>query len=448
MTVCFYEEGVLNDYRALIEEQLFKQVHAGNIWDDEQIQITPFLIKKKYSPELLQLILSSKAYYHAVTDLISLGLTQDIPEFFADTKKLSELEFLHAIKNNSIKQMCLIFWVKGTLSTNDYADLIKAGETYPLLADTLIALDKTGEFPIQSLKAWALNPQKHLQQSIIHHFGKEFPVNKVILAKLNVNELEGLSRAFTVLKLKTDGRKEHYELAARDNQQGSLLRLFLPSLAQGTRQEAHDAVIDLLYEGVQKGPMALGKRISIIKDEGLRTEALKLQDRLLCAKQLQDLGFPHEQVFFVANAKDEEANKLRYVILKVEAQCKIILERLLRENKFDTQRKSWQEAEKKYRQALYQMAYQGIKDPDFDFKFQLHKEQEKALKIVDPEIKSFAYKCLIVIANVFITALTFALANEYKYRKTGNFWFFNQTTSGEELRALERDLNVRIRPTK
>lgn len=443
MTVHFHEAQVLKEYRAVLQEQLFKKVRAGQFFDEQQIQVTPFIIKKKYTVELLQHILSKEAYYNAVAELITLGLTQDIPEFFANAEKLKELELIHSVKDKSVIQICLIFWVKGTLSTQEYTDLIQAAQRYPLLAETLIALDKTGEFSIESLKTCAFNPRKQLRHSVIHHFGSEFSMKQETLSSLDTRELERLSQALTILKSKVKVTQDLAELAARNNQQGYLLRLFLPSFARVTNKEHRDFLIDLLYEGVQKGPITLGKRVVDIKEEPLRIEALKLQERLLCARQVQNLEFPNEHISFAA-ADNEDANKWRYVILKVEAQCKAIHERLLRANKSEAQKIAWQGVDKKYRQALYQIAYQSIENPAFDFKTHLNKEQEKVLAIVDPKITSWIYNALVVIANIFITALTLALANEYKYRKTGNFWFFNQTTSGEEVRALGKDLTERF----
>lgn len=446
MTLCFYENALLKKHRALLQELLINKTIEGQIWNDAQIELTPSLIKANYSPKLIELILSKQAYYDAVVDLQVLGLTQDIPEHFAHPVKLKELEFLKAVAAKSIKYMCLIFWVKGSLSSQDYTLLINAAKDYPLLAKTLIALDKTGEYHIKDLQEWALNEKEQLQQSIIHHYGERFPINNAILNKLDDSSLKRLSLAFKILAGKENISKKSYELVVRDSPQGYLLRLFLPSFATIIDSEQRNDLIDLLYEGVQKGPITLSKRVAVIKDEALKIEALKLQDRLLCAKQMQKLNFSNERISFVADAYNPAASKLRDVILKVEAQCKKIHERLLRENHSPVQQKSWQEAEKQYRVSLYEIAYQALTEPGFDFKKHLNKEQKKVLKIVDPQIKSWAYKCLIVIANVFIMALTLALANQIKFNKTGNFWFFNCTKSGEELSALGQELNEQIKP--
>ncbi len=447
MTICFYEQGVLNEYRELIQAELFKKTLAGSIWNEEQIQLVPFLLGKKYAPDLFQLILSKNAYYSAVTELVTLGLTQDIPEYFLKADKLRELEFIEKVKDTSLKQLCLIFWVKGTLSYAEYQTIIKASQTYPLLAETLIALDKTGEVSIADLKDWVLDPQKHLQQSIIHHFASDYPVNKATLNKFTVNELALLNQSFVILKGKKNVTPITYDVVARDNPQGQLLRLFLPSFTLMHNLSYRDNLIDLLYVGIQKGPVSMDKQISTLTDNRLKSAASKLRDRLICAKQMQKLGLTDDIISFAAEPQQEGAKKFRHVILKIEAECKTINARL-DANADIKQRKAWQDAEIEYRQILYALAYKAIKEPSYQFEPVLEQAQNKILNIVDPEIKSWLQKTLILLANVFIFIVTGSYANRQKEARTGNFWFFNHTSSGEELRAVEQDIKEQIRGPK
>ncbi|MCL5272351.1 MAG: hypothetical protein M1486_03405, partial [Gammaproteobacteria bacterium] len=76
--------------------------------------------------------------------------------------------------------------------------------------------------------------------------------------------------------------------------------------------------------------------------------------------------------------------------------------------------------------------------------FKINQAEAKILNIVDPEIKSWFQKILIVIANILITTLTLGIANDIKERETRNYWFFNQTRSGEDLRALNQDVKTLI----
>ena len=440
MTVNFYAAHLLNGQYAILDE-LFKRVHAGFILDEVQIALVPFLVRKKYSAELIRLILSDRVYYHTVAELVTLGLTQDIAQLFSNNHKLKELEELSSIKDKKIMQMCLIFWFKGTIPLAEYSKLIAAGNAFPLLAETVIALDKRGELSLEQLKSWALVPKKQLLHSILHHYAAELPINEQALQVLDEVELERLSRACSIVSSK----KELFELCTRNNPQGYLLRLFLSSFTAVANQEHRSILVDLLYIGVRKGSISLSKQVSALQNPELKVHAENLQERLLCAKTLHNLKFSDELISFVAGVTPISA-RLRDVILKVEQQCKVIHARLLRENKPLTQKNAWQNAEHLYRKNLYQLAYQALKNPGVDFKACLKQEQEKILKCVDPEIKSWAYQAVMLIANVFITALTLGLANQIKYHKTGNMWFFNQSNSGEELRALERDVLKQIGP--
>lgn len=453
MTVYFYEQNLLDKHRTFLNEQLFSKTLTGTLWNDDQLKLLPFLLKKKYTPELCQLILSEKAYYSAVTILIAHGFTQDVPVHFTKPDKLKELEFINQtiIKESSketaqqTQELCAIFWVKGELSYDEYQRIIKASATHPLMATTLIALDKSATVSIEELKALALNPQKHLQQSILHHFSSEqLAINKTALNKLNVTELERLSLSFNVLKSAGYTSADLYDQTLKSK--GQLLRIFLPRLQEVLPLAHRKALIDLLFLGEQKELVSQGKAVFAIKEPELQKRAIELHEHFSCAKQLQKLGFNDDTIFLAAQPHDEGAYKLRQIIMKVEAQCKEIHERLLSSSANYDKVQQWQKIETQYRQTLYSIAYDAIIKPEVDFRPRFNQMQNKALDIVDPEIKSMMQKALIFIANFFITVLSLGIANEVKYKKTGNYWFFNQTTSGEELRALDQEYSAIITP--
>lgn len=138
----------------------------------------------------------------------------------------------------------------------------------------------------------------------------------------------------------------------------------------------------------------------------------------------------------------EDANRLRHITVTVEATCKKIQKQLSQSDASSAQRAAWSSAEEEYKKALYELAYFAIQDPTIAIQPKLKTLQDKILNVVDPEIRSWAHKALIVIANIFIAAFTFTLANQIKYQKTGNFWFFNQSASGEVVRALGREIEA------
>ena len=323
-------------------------------------------------------------------------------------------------------------------------------------------MDKTGTVSIKQLKALALNPQKHIQKSILYHFSDQLKLNESVLNALDIEELNCLIHAFTVLKSNAGTKADMYDLAVKKNEQGQLLRLFLPHLAGIADPVYTKVLIDLLYLGIKRGPVSQGKAIASIKDKEfqelkdkelqelklkeLQGLAIDLHERFVCSKTIQTLGFKSDIISLAAKPKDDSASKFRQIILRVEDQCKQIYARLQSSSPDKQKAHAWQNTEKEYRKTLYTIASKAISDPDYDFRSQLDLEQTKILKIVDPEIKSLVETVLVVIANIFISVLTLGIANEIKYRKTGNYWFFNHSASGEELRALDKELTGIISP--
>lgn len=445
ITLHCYEQGILNDYRDVVQAQLIDKARVGTIFNDEQIQLAIMLIQKKYPSGLMQQILGQHAYYTAVKELINLELTEDIPTFFANPVKLAELALFDTVAESDLKQLCLIFWVKGRLHESEYKAIIKAGETYHLLANTLIALDKSGEVSINELKTLALNPQKHLQQSIIHHFAQDYPVNKVVLDKLSVRELTRLNEAFVVLKGRTAVEPVVFDEAARDNGQAELLRLLLPTLSTIYKQAYQDQLIDLLYVGIQTGSITLDKQIAKLEDPKLKALAMDLRNRVLCAKQMQKLDLGDELISMAAAPYGDEAMRFRKVILRVEEACKKINTHLdVKAN--EKQRKNWQDAELGYRKSLYMLVYKVIKDPSYVYAPDLEATQRAMLQNVEPEVKSWLQKILNVVANAFLYALGLA---SHAYEKKPNIaWFVNRTDSGDDLRHLDKDIQEPLRRPK
>lgn len=446
MVVHFHETKILAQFRELLNKHYFAPTANGLVWTEEQIKLAPFLMKNYRSLPIDQ-ILSEGAYYNAILELIDLGLSQDIPLLFSNPEKLAQLHDFEKNNDSDLKQLALIFWVKADLSAEEYQNLIKAAKTYPLMAKTLVLLDKTAEYSIQDLKDLVLNPTQHLQQAILLNFKSDFPINDSSLTRLSAVELQRLTQSYMVLRgLNKVGGNLHYKLL-QNTPQGDLLRLFIPHFILEPNLEYRADLINFLFIGIQKGPISLDIQIATLTDDKLKKEALKLIDRICCAKQMQQLGFNDEYIVFAANPRNSKASHFRSVVLQVEAQCKKIQQHLLSSNVYPQHKNDWQAAEKEYRKSLYKIAFEALNNPDFDLKPHLKKTQKKVLALVDPEIKSWVQKALIIIANVFISALTLGIANEYKYRKTGNYWFFNQTSSGEKLRALEKDFINLLVPT-
>lgn len=443
MLVVLYEEGILEEQRALLEHYQLIRVLSGLMWDDTQIKLIPFMVQRGYDLNLIQSILIRESYYHCIYLLKELGLTEDIPLFFDNLEKREQFNFIDGLSDKSIKKLCLVFWAKGNLSLAEMKQIVNAALHYPMLAETLLALDKTHTITIQNLQKLALSPKEHQQKSILHHFNEEFRnyrLNKSDLMQLDVADLTALTHSFRILKEAGITAPDAYRLVLKKNSPGQLARLFLPELDRISDNAQRKALIKLLYVGIQKGVMIQGKELLEITDKDLSAHARHLRERFICVKQMQDLGFNKEIINFTANINNPRAKRFREVIMRVEEKCKGVHERLRKSPADRDKVGRWQRADDEYRKTLYSIAYDGIMQRSENLHARMKQAEQKILDIVDPEITSWLQKILIVIANIVITACTLGWANDIKEKNTGNYWFFTQTRSGEELRALDKEV--------
>lgn len=443
MVIVFYEENTLDQNRHLLQEhELIRQL-STLMWDDTQIKLIPFLIQNRFSINQIKELLFQESYYRSIFNLVEFGFTQDVPELLADQEKKEQLKFINNLTDDNCRKLCLIFWLKGNLSIKEIQEVVKASNEYPLLAETLIALDKTKTISIKQLKKLALDPQKHQQESILYHYATQFQtygLRKSELSKLNLDDLSALSRSFKLLKGTGITSDAAYRLVLKNNEKGQLLRLLLPQLAKIESRSHREVLINLLYTGVQKGVVTQGKALLQITDPDLLVLAKKLRERFICVQQLQDLGFRKDIISFAGEENNVGASRFRYVIMRVEEKCKDIHEKLLKSSIDRDKVGNWQNADEKYRQTLYSIAYDGITKAGVDLHLKMKNAEKEILRIVDPEVKSLIHKVLVVIANIVITALTLGFANNLKESETGNYWFFNQTRSGEVVRALNKEV--------
>ena len=148
-----------------------------------------------------------------------------------------------------------------------------------------------------------------------------------------------------------------------------------------------------------------------------------------------------EIIAFAADEENPKASRFRQVILDVEEQCEAVHEKLSSAN--DKDKDKWQVAGPEYRKTMYDITYNGLKASQtdenvLDVKNKINKAEANILAIVDPEVTSWLRRILVVIANIVITGLTLGIANDYKLKRTGNYWFFNQTEFGEKFRGLDK----------
>ncbi|BCA97153.1 hypothetical protein TUM19329_35140 [Legionella antarctica] len=73
MVVLFYEEQVLNENRVFLQKNVFAKTMNGALWNSEQVQLIPFMLREHYDEKLLQLILAEETYYSSIQMLVKLG---------------------------------------------------------------------------------------------------------------------------------------------------------------------------------------------------------------------------------------------------------------------------------------------------------------------------------------------------------------------------------------
>ncbi|ARB92794.1 hypothetical protein [Legionella longbeachae] len=454
MILVFYKHGLLEKNGYLLNDPMLLQTYGSLMGDEAQIKLIPFLKNQKYPDGLMRQILSEPAYYKAIGMLVDLQpeLTEDVPEFFKDSKKLEDLNFIHSLSNDDTKRLCLLFWVYENFSEDGYEQIITATNHYPLLASTLVALEQTKTKTIDQLQALALNPKEHLRKSILHHFREELNTVHGVSANLRqlpVQDLEAASESLILLKKSKITAPQSYRLVLDKESKGHALRLLLPQLAKIKNEEHRKALIEILLVGAKFNVESQDKRVQAIKGpKELKELAIDIHECFKCIIQLQDFKCEKEAIKLVAQKDSEEAKRFRQVILCIMEQCKVVDDRLSGSQSYRHMFLQWEAEQKKYRKILYQIAYEGLTNPNANIRPKLQEAEDRILAIVDPEIKSDVYKALIVFANIIITALSLSLANVIKYKTTGNFWFFNQTRSGEELRALDREIFELIAPEK
>lgn len=217
MTMVYYEAEMLDANRDLLKDREFIKAYRGFMLDSTRIKLISFMYKNRaaYNDQLMTTILGEEAYYSAVSHLVEMGYIEDIPAFFQDQDKLKELKKIHEFKNADAQKLCLVFWIKGSLTQEGYSQIAAAAEQYPLMASTLVARDKTGiirtvkdhaeTIPKEVSGLWelALQPKKHLKKSIVHHFFPEEDEKHYVrtsgLKQLNLDELDSACKALSIL---------------------------------------------------------------------------------------------------------------------------------------------------------------------------------------------------------------------------------------------------------
>ncbi|USQ13666.1 hypothetical protein J2N86_13465 [Legionella lytica] len=477
MTAVLYEEefinkkkGALTANRQLLCPEFIKE-YSGFMWDREQITLLPILWQRKYSKELIHKILSNDFYFRPVSRLTqlkpdnghtqnvpSIGFTQHVPKFFEEPEKLNALEFINGISDVHAKDLCLIVWATNPLTIDGYKEIVAATHKYPLMASTLVTMAKNGTSPggFEGLRQLALTPDLHLKQSIIAHFFLASTESQYAksLNSMALDKLEAVSEALQVLRSSGVSDQADYRRVLGADKTGITLRTLLPSLAAIKDSEQRRVLVDVLYAGVKSDIPIQGDVVLKIKNQEHQAVAEKLRERFICVTQLQNLGFELDMIAFAAREHDKNAECFRKIILSVEDECKKISSRLSKSYFYLEMGKEWEKDEGNYRKSLYGIAYRALisvgdnAQAAFDeAKKQIHDVEQQMLATVDPapnpetsKILLFLSDALIVITNAVISLLSAGIFNYIKGNATGNYWFFNQTRSGEAVRMFSKEM--------
>jgi hypothetical protein len=452
MLIVWYEAKSLDKNRAILADSTLVWKLSGLIWDDLQIKIIPYLFEQKLHFEDIQHILFNEAFYKAANTLLELKFTQAFPKHIPNPEKRELLKLINSIKDESSRKLCLVFWVKEPgLNPDILHRIVEKLKAYPLLAETLLALDSTGNFHIKELFELMFDPKRQFIESIFHHYQEEFreySLKKAKLSHLSEQELDSLAKSFKVLEDNNYKTKEVYKVLIEEGVEAKILRQFLPGISEIPNPEYRKKLIQLLQIGVTNGFVIQGLKIAEITDPNLLALAKDLSERFICFKQLHTLKLKPEMVEFAGKQNDPNAQRFRQVIMKVEEECKIALKRLSESPKDKVVCSAWQKIESDYRLTLYSIAYDAVvRGASEDLKDRLKFAEMNTLEVVDPEIKQPLQLLLIVLANILITAFSLGYANRIKEKNTGNYWFFTQTKTGEEIRALHKDISCIIDET-
>ncbi|MGC1181802.1 hypothetical protein [Legionella sp.] len=330
MVLVYSEAGTLEKNYKLLDDQQFIKSFGAFMWSKEQIKLLSYFYDKSYEHQFIQLVLSEESYFSAVSrvELINPKLMSELPALFTREEKLKQLNYIHSLVDEDAKRLCLVFWIKSSLSLDKYKNIVAETEKYPLMASTLVALDTNNFVDEVKLEQLVFDRRKHLQKSIKHHFFSEknehYHCVVADIKKFNETELEMTSKALNVLRNSGITEYAAYHSVIVDEQAKSL-RLFLSQIATISNVHERKVLIKALYAANSK---AFQPPLVLQNDKAYLAAAKNLQERFMCVTLLQRLGFNDENSFWVAQEENKQAQCFRQIILRVETECDVISKRL------------------------------------------------------------------------------------------------------------------------
>ncbi|WP_131781976.1 hypothetical protein [Legionella gresilensis] len=153
-----------------------------------------------------------------------------------------------------------------------------------------------------------------------------------------------------------------------------------------------------------------------------------------------------ELVKFLMQTNKEKALFIN-VINILEYECHKIRARLRQElpDKLD----KIEQEEKIYRRKMYSIIFKQINSPNSEkHLLKAIKEAEQPfLAVANIDYHPWLRCTLAIITNIVALLLTGSLANICHYKRSGDFFFFQHTTSGEKIKALDINITEQLKPT-
>lgn len=447
-----------------IEHPDFKALTLLNFClDERKFGLLSFLLKSKVDPSLYERCLTAEVYGSAVLLLAQLGAKDRIAEFIDDPEHYAALKQIHDLKQEKKQNLCLYFYLQG-LAPDEYLQIVDKLQKLPHLADTLLHLRDKKQYSLEELKTVALMSLSYKKEYFLYEYDGELSalnvedtedaglgqeaedagMNKRTLnafkeATFSEKDIEELQQSFQCLK---NSNVKDTKLLSRllDKEGGKLLRILIPLMKTACLQE-HDNMQYLVsrlmqYLDGEKTYAELSQEINLCSDVQLKKETRIILHRLQLIKILEDLELGDEVLRFAAQNKPEALRFCR-VMMRVEDEWQQLKQR----SEGNTEKSdALALVEKSYRCDIYQALFNQATKKETKLAEDIKAAEEKVKGAVNIDRHPDLRKTMCVIANILSIVFTAGIANAVHKRNTGNFLFFSQPKSAEDIHVLGKDI--------
>lgn len=242
----------------------------------------------------------------------------------------------------------------------------------------------------------------------------------------------------------TKNKPELISLILRDSLQGVALRTLLNQIdLQQPPAKTNPQLLHFLYLGVSKGRQdtisaAINKRVSC---PAKRARLNDWDERLCVINHLQELNIDRSYIEFAAG-NNAQAKCFRAIVLRVDAKCAGLEQRLSSEN--TEKGANFNDAVDNYRKNLYQVAYDALNaKKDCDLKKEIRDAGTEIQRICTADSNPRLRQALRIITNILTIFLAY-IPNLIHYRKCNDVTFFARPKSSETLKRLGCEIEEKI----